>query len=141
MECDPSPSHRLLAIDDSADSAELVARVAAGCGVEARAASESRSIPKLIASYQPDLITLDLCMPEIDGIDLLSLLQEARYAGSLMIISGQDDWFRAAVAMLARARGLTVIGDLHKPLDIDSLRASLTTWRKQAALSLATALP
>ncbi len=137
MISDRSTSQRLLAIDDSADSAELVARVAMGCGYDAHAASDSRSVRTLIASYHPDMITLDLCMPETDGIDLLALLQEAHFAGSLMIISGQDDWFRAAVTKLAQARGLKVVGDLQKPFDIGALRASLTKEREAQSATLA----
>jgi len=129
MAHDPSATRRLLAIDDSTDSAELVARVAMGCGYEARAASDSRTLRTLIASYRPDMITLDLCMPETDGIDLISILQETHFTGSLMIISGQDDWFRTAVTKLAEARGLKVIGDLQKPFDIGALRASLARER------------
>ena len=126
---DPSATQRLLAIDDSSDSAELVARVATVCAYEARAASDSRSLRTVIANYRPDMITLDLCMPGTDGIDLISILQETHFTGSLMIISGQEDWFRTAVTKLAEARGLKVVGDLQKPFDIGTLRASLTAGR------------
>lgn len=126
-------TQRLLAIDDSSDSAELVARVATGCGYEARAASDSRSLRAVIANYRPDMITLDLCMPGTDGIDLISILQETRFTGSLMIISGQEDWFRTAVTKLAEARGLKVIGDLQKPFDVGALRRSLTAGRRMKA--------
>ena len=100
---------RLLAVDDSADSAELVARVAAKCGYEAQATSDPTAVRVLVQRWKPELLTLDLCMPETDGIDLLSVLEEVRFDGRVIIISGQDGWFRKAARRLAETRGLSVI--------------------------------
>lgn len=116
---------RLLAIDDSVDSADLVARVAARCGYEAQATSDPTTVRALLASWKPEILTLDLCMPEADGIDLLSVLEEAGFNGRLVIISGQDGWFRKAAARLAETRGLKVVEDMQKPVDIAALRQLL----------------
>jgi len=116
---------RLLAVDDSAVSAELVARVAAKCGYETQATSDPTSVRALVASWNPAILTLDLCMPETDGIDLLSVLQETGFGGQLVIISGQDRWFRKAASRLAETRGLKVVDDLQKPVDIAALRQLL----------------
>ena len=79
---------RLLAVDDSADSADLVARVAVKCGYEAQATSDPAAVRALVASWKPEVLTLDLCMPEADGIDLLSVLEESGFSGQLVIIGG-----------------------------------------------------
>lgn len=123
---------RLLAVDDSADSAELVVRIATKCGYEARAVSDPRAVGALIAEWNPDFVTLDLCMPDTDGIDLLSVLKAAGFTGTIIIISGQDTWFRKAASRLAQTHGLAVAGDLEKPVDISLLRALLDQpgWRE-----------
>jgi DNA-binding NtrC family response regulator len=121
---------RLLAVDDSADSADLVARVAAKCGYDAQATSDPTSVRALVASWKPAVLTLDLCMPEADGIDLLSVLEETSFAGLLVIISGQDGWFRKAASRLAETRGLKVVDDLQKPVDIATLRQLLSRLRQ-----------
>jgi DNA-binding NtrC family response regulator len=120
---------RLLAVDDSADSADLVARVAAKCGYEAQAISDPKSVRALVVSWKPEVLTLDLCMPEADGIDLLSVLEETGFEGLLVIISGQDGWFRKAASRLAEVRGLKVVDDLQKPVDINALRQLLSRLR------------
>jgi two-component system chemotaxis response regulator CheB len=120
---------RLLAVDDSADSADLVARVAAKCGYEAQAISDPKSVRALVVSWKPEVLTLDLCMPEADGIDLLSMLEETGFEGLLVIISGQDGWFRKAASRLAEVRGLKVVDDLQKPVDINALRQLLSRLR------------
>jgi DNA-binding NtrC family response regulator len=121
---------RLLAVDDSADSADLVARVAAKCGYEAQATSDPASVRALVVSWKPEVLTLDLCMPEADGIDLLSVLEESGFNGLLVIISGQDGWFRKAAGRLAETRGLKVVDDLQKPVDIAALRELLSRLRQ-----------
>ncbi len=121
---------RLLAVDDSADSADLVARVAAKCGYEAQATSDPASVRALVVSWKPEVLTLDLCMPEADGIDLLSVLEETGFNGLLVIISGQDGWFRKAAGRLAETRGLKVVDDLQKPVDIGALRELLSRLRQ-----------
>ena len=119
-------AERLLAVDDSVDTAELVARVAARCGYEARSVSDARKLDDLVVDWQPEVLTLDLCMPEGDGIGLLSRLRDARFAGHLIIISGQDGWLRKAAGRVAAGRGLKIADDLAKPIDLKALRALLT---------------
>ncbi len=121
---------RLLAVDDSADSADLVARVAIKCGYEAQATSDPTAVRALVTSWKPQILTLDLCMPEADGIDLLSVLEETGFNGLVVIISGQDGWFRKAAGRLAETRGLTVVDDLQKPVDITALRELLNRLRQ-----------
>src|SRR3984893_19191530 len=66
---------RLLAVDDSADSADLVARIATKCGYDAQATSDPTSVRALVVDWKAEVLTLDLCMPDADGIDLISLLE------------------------------------------------------------------
>jgi len=128
-------TRRLLAIDDNLDSAELIARIANKCGYEARAMADSLMLPGVMTGWIPDIVTLDLCMPQDDGIAMLSLLKEKGFNGSLLIISGQDEWFRKTAGRLAAARGLTVIADLCKPISVKELRETLTALANQDAVS------
>jgi two-component system chemotaxis response regulator CheB len=119
------PALRLLSVDDNVDSAELVARIAGKCGYEARVASTPETIRAAVQTWKPEVLALDLSMPELNGIDLLRLLQENGFDGQVLIISGHDDWMRASAGRLAEARGLRVVGDMQKPLDAARLRAML----------------
>jgi two-component system, chemotaxis family, chemotaxis protein CheY len=117
--------HRLLAVDDNPDSAELVARIAARCGYDARTAHNPRTVRQLLIDWRPAVVTLDLCMPEADGIDLLSVLVETRFSGRVLIISGQEALLRRSAAKLGTARGLAVTADIQKPVDVAALRLTL----------------
>ena len=117
---------RLLAVDDNSDSAELIARVAAKCGYDARSMTDPSALGRVLDEWKPQVLTLDLCMPEEDGISVLSLLTQSGFSGHLLIISGQDEWFRKTASRLASARGLNVADDLCKPVDLKALRELLT---------------
>jgi DNA-binding NtrC family response regulator len=117
---------RLLAIDDNLDSAELVARIATKCGYETQSVADPREFRRMLEEWKPDVLSLDLCMPQQDGLSLLSILEESGFDGRLIIISGQDGWLRKTAARLAEARGLKVLDDFAKPLDIQALRKTLT---------------
>jgi DNA-binding NtrC family response regulator len=126
-----SNTARLLAIDDSADSAELVARIAVGCGYEAQATSDPDAVRDLVSHWKPEVLTLDLCMPETDGINLLAILADSGFDGRLVIISGQDRWFRRAAGRLAEIRGLKVADEFEKPVNIEALRQLLRRLRQE----------
>ena len=115
------PAPRLLAIDDNSDSAELIARAAGKCGYEARAIVDTRDLPQIITTWKPDIVTLDLCMPEDDGVNVMPVLKHNGFRGRLIIISGQDSWLRKTASRLAVAHGLTVVDDLAKPVELKSL--------------------
>jgi CheY-like chemotaxis protein len=118
---------RLLAVDDNPDSAELIARVASKLGYETRSVIEPRDIPAILGAWQPDVLTLDLCMPEEDGVNVLAMLKKNGFTGRVIIISGQDSWLRKTAARLAEAHGLTVVDDLSKPVELKSLRDLLVS--------------
>src|SRR4051812_10083838 len=130
---------RLLAIDDNPDCAELIVRCASKCGYDTMALSDPRGVAHVLATWKPHIATLDLCMPQQDGIALLSLLRQAGFCGELLIVSGQDQKLRQAAAKIAAAKGLSVIGDLSKPIDLGKLRALLTTVAMPSSSALHTA--
>jgi CheY-like chemotaxis protein len=126
---DQAGPFRLLAIDDHRDSADLVARVAGKCGYDTRVLSNQAELSALLRNWAPDVITLDLCMPDADGIRLLSDLESIGFNGVLIIISGQEDWLRKSAGRLATLRGLKVVDDLPKPIELSKLRDLLTALR------------
>jgi CheY-like chemotaxis protein len=117
---------RLLAIDDHPDSAELIARIAEKLGFEAKATSSPDVLRNQLAAWPPDILTVDLCMPEEDGLGVFALLEHLGFTGRVIIISGHDEWLRKSASRLAVARGLQIVGNLSKPIDLKLLRSVLT---------------
>jgi CheY-like chemotaxis protein len=117
---------RLLAVDDNPDHAELVARIAAKCGYDARSTSDPLRVDQIVKQWTPNVITIDLCMPRQDGLETAAVLQAAGFKGPLLIISAQDQAIRVAASHLASARGMNVAGNVAKPIDVRALRELLT---------------
>jgi CheY-like chemotaxis protein len=116
---------RLLAVDDAPDSAELISRIAERCGYEARFVADSSMVPSLVEEWQPDVVATDICMPKMDAIELFGVLAHCNFSGNLILISGQDDQLRRQARQLAEIRQLNVIGDLPKPVPLQTLKKVL----------------
>jgi DNA-binding response OmpR family regulator len=116
---------RLLAVDDDASSAELIVRVAERCGYEAFATSDSRGVVNLAKALNPDIMAVDINMPNIDALQLFKLLAEVKYAGRILIVSGEDESVLEHTQRAAQDIGLSVPYVQQKPLDFQKLRAML----------------
>jgi len=127
--------YRLLAIDDDEDCADLIVRAAAKCGYEGLPITNADSFADTVASWRPDVVTLDIGMPNIDGAGALALLAELKFKGQI-IISGKSDGLRKLVADLGLRMGLAIAANEQKPVDIARLRLVLLgISRKLATVS------
>lgn len=120
-----NPTPKLLAVDDDVSSAELIARVAERCGYESFATSDSRGVVNLASALKPSLISVDICMPNIDARELFKLLLAAGYTGEVMIVSGQESSVLNSTRDYAEAIGVKVRTVVQKPLDMRALRQIL----------------
>jgi len=59
-------------------------------------------------ALKPDVVLVDLNIPDRDGIELLGALRAQLPAAKLLVLSGYDDEFRVAEALRAGAQGYLV---------------------------------
>ena len=66
---------RILIVDDEESNVRLLERILTRGGYRRlEGVTDPRSVPEILARYQPDLILLDLHMPRLDGFGVLELL-------------------------------------------------------------------
>ncbi|CAN5305241.1 EAL domain-containing response regulator [soil metagenome] len=115
---------RILVLDDEAFMLKLLSRMLADLGFTAVTACDNgfAALEWANASGQgPDLILLDLNMPHMDGIEFVRRLVERNFAGSLILVSGEDERVLRMAEKLIQAHGMTVLGHLNKPVSLEGL--------------------
>lgn len=127
---DPAPvsSLRFLLVEDNAFAAVVLSRALRGLGaVDVHTARTGREGLDLVASLSPppDIILLDLRMPEMGGVEMIGRLSDRGFAGYVLVTSGVDDETMASVEELARRSSVRLLGCLPKPVDAAELSALL----------------
>jgi len=74
---------RVLVVDDDADGSEVVCRFLGKAGHDAVCVPNGREALTVLATAKPDVVVLDLLMPEMDGTSFLEVLRNY-YRGALM---------------------------------------------------------
>jgi len=65
------PEKTVLIIEDEADAAELFAEMMRVSGFRVRKTSSSAPALSMMTEERPDLVLLDIMMPEVSGLDIL----------------------------------------------------------------------
>ena len=122
---------RILVLDDEPFMIKLLSRMLANLSFthvitcdNGNAALEWVDSP----DKHPDLVLLDLNMPEMDGVEFARKLVEHRYTGSLILVSGEGERILQTVVKLAQAHKILVLGHLQKPVSLEELKALIGKW-------------
>jgi len=83
---DKSATTRILVVEDESDIAALVAYQLAHAGYQVRTANTGREALKVLETDPPDLIVLDLMLPEIAGTDILRTIRSRKETRSTPVI-------------------------------------------------------
>ena len=84
-----APHHKLLVVDDEHTIADTLVQIFSANGYEAHAAYSAEQAAEIVAGWVPDLIIVDVILPQMNGIDLAVLLQEQFPNCRVLLFSGQ----------------------------------------------------
>lgn len=78
--------NKILVVDDDPALADLIADFCRDAGFEARTVTRSPQAVPTALEWRPHLITLDLEMPEMDGIEVLRQLQSRTETAHIPVV-------------------------------------------------------
>jgi DNA-binding response OmpR family regulator len=118
---------RVLVIDDDDDIRVLVITLLERAGVTARGAANGRDGLREFHSWRPDLVVLDVSMPELDGWNVLDRIRDMSAIPVLMLTARGDE--------LERVRGLQAGADDYvvKPFGKQELVARVQALLRRAS--------
>ena len=108
---------RLLIVDDSSVMRRTIEKNLANYDLEIIGqASNGKEALDLVKDEMPDVITLDITMPEMDGIACLTEIMKIHPSAKVMIITALSDKLTGLTALDKGARGF-----MFKPVNSEDL--------------------
>lgn len=86
-EASPTPSRRILLVDDEAAIADVLAELIACDGHETLAVNSGRAALDALSTFRPEVVLLDLGLPEVDGFEVARRLRAAPGGERLLLIA------------------------------------------------------
>ncbi|MBZ0259872.1 MAG: response regulator [Hyphomicrobiales bacterium] len=118
------PARRVLVIDDEASFCRFMARMITSLGYEVTTTCQAKCA-YLDELKEPDVVFIDMVMPEMDGIQVLEVLADYKVKAAIVLMSGADTSLSKAEAFAKRA-DLRLIGVLHKPFRLADVQNIFT---------------
>ena len=119
----------VLVVDDSrvqCDHAVDTCRAAGASDITA--ASQGMEALSLLRQQPKDIVLIDLEMPVMDGVELISYIATEHLAKAIIVLSAKDTALIASVGTMAEAEGLAVLATIKKPVSKELLEKSFAQF-------------
>ncbi len=119
----------VLCVDDERDVTDLVRFLLVRAGCEAAAAASGRAALAAVRARRPDLVLLDLMLPDIDGFSLCEILRREPTTARIPLVM-LTAW--ATPDAQAHGLGLGALAYITKPFSPRDLVERLPGWLGRA---------
>ncbi len=119
---------RVLVVDDEPNIADLVATALRYEGFEVQTAGSGRGALDGVELFRPDLVVLDIMLPDLDGFEVARRLRQEARKVPILFLTAKD-------ATEDKVRGLTLGGDdyVTKPFSLEELLARVRAVLRRVA--------
>jgi two-component system OmpR family response regulator len=126
---DVSAGHRILVVDDEPNIVDVISMALRFHGFDVEAAGTGAAAIAAVGSFRPDLIVLDVMLPDMEGFDVARRLGAERARVPIIFLTARD-------ATEDKVRGLTVGGDdyVTKPFSLEELVARVRSVLRRAGV-------
>lgn len=119
----PQLQRRVLVVDDNVDSAEMIALLLSMDGYEVEYVHDGLAALRAAERFQPDVVILDIGLPELDGHEVARRLRQDPRLGDKRLIA-LSGYGQAADREKSRTAGFDE--HLVKPIALDALRGAMS---------------
>jgi two-component system OmpR family response regulator len=121
---------RVLVVDDEPALTDVVGTVLRYEGWQVRTAGSGSQALTEFSSFSPDVVVLDVMLPDLDGFEVLQRLRSNGVQTPVLFLTARD-------ATEDRVRGLTLGGDDYvvKPFSLEELVARLHALLRRAGIA------
>ena len=114
------PEAKLLVVEDEPNIRELLATSLRFAGFEVHVAADGATAIKQAATHQPDLVVLDVMLPDMDGFTVTRKLRDSGRILPIVFVTARD-------SVEDKVKGLTVGGDdyVTKPFSLEEVVARI----------------
>jgi two-component system OmpR family response regulator len=116
---------KLLVIDDQTGITKVVELIARQLGLDVRSVNSSAQATETFIEFKPDVLMLDMIMPEKDGIDVLNEVLLTGIPVKIILTSGFSDAYLRLAAGVAKFHDNENVSILRKPFRREELVALL----------------
>ena len=122
---------RAVVVDDEDSLTDLLSMALRYEGWDVKLASDGQKALSVIREFRPDVVVLDIMLPDIDGLTVLSRLRADGIQVPILFLTAKD-------SVDDRVAGLTVGGDdyVTKPFSLEELVARLRGLIRRSALAV-----
>lgn len=119
-----APERVAMVVEDDPDAAEVASGMLRMLGFKPLVCPDAHHALYALAEGPPDLILLDICLPEMDGVNLLKVARRVAEAKQVPVIAASAVYPReGAIAGALRDLGVRVF--LSKPFTLAGLREAI----------------
>lgn len=116
---------RVLILSDQRAFACLVVSLAERKGLAARVLSHALDFTYIAAHWRPDVVMVQMGMPDQQDVEVLEQLEGGRYAGGVLLVGDVKLSALEEAAEIARSHGLAVVSVLTIPATEPEIQAVL----------------
>ena len=112
---------RVLVVDDEIEVRQLLQEFLSGCGYDVLVAATGQEALDALDAQRPDLVLLDVSMPEMDGVEALRHIVTVDPPVPVIMVTANAD-----ISLTSKLLAMGAVDYIPKPFDLDYLEQAVS---------------
>ena len=113
---------KVLVVDDELEVRQVLQEFLSSRGYDVTTASGGAEAVAMVETVKPDLVLLDVAMPDMDGVETLKRIVAIEPALAVIMVTANAD-----IGTTSKLLGLGAVDYVPKPFDLDYLDQAVST--------------